>query len=565
MSCSNDLDGPSLVKVEDIELSTETNTISVGETLQLNAEVVPENATNRKIVWSRDNTEIVEVDQNGLVKALAPGRAIVTATAGDGSGKENSVQLTVMDIANTITSFKINETQGVINGNDISITLDSDVNIDALAPVIVHTGNAISPKSGEVVDFSDSVNVPVVYTVTAENGETNRYFVKVLQMASMDLEIASDNFEAGLGEKKVIHVKINPSNADMDLQWSSSDPQVATVDENGGVMGVRKGNVTITATSLSDSRISASLQLTITQNDFVYTVDTQNSEYDNVVVFTQTEIDDVSGLVYEYNYNVDWDNDGVVDSFGNTGSVSHVYSERGMHTIRISGVYPAIPFGIYNTEYFKDVDDVPLIGQNLPLVAINQWGTGKWSSLAAAFFLGGAQKGIPIKVTATDVPDLSEVENMGNMFNGIVISDLDVSQWDTSNVEYMGSLFEEAKNVDPDVSHWDVGKVVDMSHMFQGAADANPDISNWNLPNSITSESTSIYRFFNMFKDSGISNENYEKALVLFAEKVKNNPSYQNMNLGEVPASACTQNALDARDILVSDNGWVIKDQPCRN
>ena len=49
--------------------------------------------------------------------------------------------------------------------------------------------------------------------------------------------------------------------------WSTSDPQTATVDNNGKVTLKKSGKVTITAKSAMDETIFASCELTITDEE----------------------------------------------------------------------------------------------------------------------------------------------------------------------------------------------------------------------------------------------------------------------------------------------------------
>ena len=50
------------------------------------------------------------------------------------------------------------------------------------------------------------------------------------------------------------------------MQWTSSDEQVATVDEHGVVKGVKAGTVTITATYVADSSRSGSVEVTVAED-----------------------------------------------------------------------------------------------------------------------------------------------------------------------------------------------------------------------------------------------------------------------------------------------------------
>jgi len=57
----------------------------IGETIQLTANVTPEDATDKSVKWSSTNTNVCSVTESGNVIALGYGTAIVIATTTDGS------------------------------------------------------------------------------------------------------------------------------------------------------------------------------------------------------------------------------------------------------------------------------------------------------------------------------------------------------------------------------------------------------------------------------------------------------------------------------------------------
>lgn len=59
---------------------------TAGGTLQLVAEVLPSNASDKRIVWSVSDTSIASISQEGLLTARANGFVTATATAQDASG-----------------------------------------------------------------------------------------------------------------------------------------------------------------------------------------------------------------------------------------------------------------------------------------------------------------------------------------------------------------------------------------------------------------------------------------------------------------------------------------------
>ena len=77
--------GDENVQVIGVALDKVTETIKVGETLQLNATVIPSDATNKNVNWSSTDSTILTVNSNGLVTAIAQGSAIVFVTTEDGN------------------------------------------------------------------------------------------------------------------------------------------------------------------------------------------------------------------------------------------------------------------------------------------------------------------------------------------------------------------------------------------------------------------------------------------------------------------------------------------------
>ena len=74
-----DLDG----HVDSVSLDRTALDLKVGETARLSANVLPETAPVRTVSWSSDNKSVAMVDENGLVTAVGPGSATITAASVD--------------------------------------------------------------------------------------------------------------------------------------------------------------------------------------------------------------------------------------------------------------------------------------------------------------------------------------------------------------------------------------------------------------------------------------------------------------------------------------------------
>ena len=89
------------VAVEGGTLDQTTATLTAkGQTLQLNANVTPEDASNKKVTFASDKEEVATVDATtGVVTAVANGEAKITATTEDGS--KTAVCTVTVDIKDT--------------------------------------------------------------------------------------------------------------------------------------------------------------------------------------------------------------------------------------------------------------------------------------------------------------------------------------------------------------------------------------------------------------------------------------------------------------------------------
>lgn len=161
-----------------------------------------------------------------------------------------------------------------------------------------------------------------------------------------------------------------------------------------------------------------------------------------------------------YNYNVDWNDDGVFDEFGLTGSVTHDFGTAGTYTIRIQGDFPRI--------FFNNG------GDRQKILDVSQWGNIQWSSFNSAF-----QGCSNVDVTATDAPDLSNVTTLFDCFRdcGSLVTSID--HWDVSTITVFAGIFEDTP-YNQQLNSWDVSSGQNFNYMFWNAA-FNQDINGWDM------------------------------------------------------------------------------------
>ena len=72
------------IEVEKIELSVQKNTINKGENIQISSKILPENATNKTLTYTSNNTKIATVSSSGKITGVSSGTATITAKSKNG-------------------------------------------------------------------------------------------------------------------------------------------------------------------------------------------------------------------------------------------------------------------------------------------------------------------------------------------------------------------------------------------------------------------------------------------------------------------------------------------------
>ncbi|WP_299607448.1 BspA family leucine-rich repeat surface protein [uncultured Aquimarina sp.] len=184
-----------------------------------------------------------------------------------------------------------------------------------------------------------------------------------------------------------------------------------------------------------------------------------------------------------YNYSVDW-GDGILET-GFTGNATHTFATAGIKTIKIIGDFPAPFFRILSND------------DKGKLLTIEQWGTQRWTTMNGAF--GGCYN---LKLNANDIPDLSQVTTIADMFRDCTnFEDLkdNMNSWDVSNIERISYMFNDCIVFNENIGNWTFTKLKSSFSAFNGASAFNQDISNWNMSTVEDMES--------MFKDATSFNQ----------------------------------------------------------
>ena len=261
------------VKVEEITVSGEIRQLAKGKSMALKAEILPENASDKKIKWSSSNEKVAVVNENGLVTGTGKGTAVITAAALDGSGETGTYEVKV--VSHAVKKIKLKLEGGKIaSGKKMQVKATiSATGKDANKKLAWSSSNekfaAVNAK-GTVTAKKAGIGKTVTITARATDGSGARASVKVKivkhSVKKVALRVSSKTLKAGKKLKIKAIVKVTGKTASKTLSWTTSNKKYAAVNAKGVVTAKKAGRgktVTIKAVSTDGTNKKASIKLRI--------------------------------------------------------------------------------------------------------------------------------------------------------------------------------------------------------------------------------------------------------------------------------------------------------------
>ena len=243
------------IAVSSVKITSKGRAVDVGgEPLQLTVQVSPANASDKSLTFRSDKPEVASVDQNGLVTGHKKGTATITVTSV--SGKRSTYAMITVRVPPASITLKDDEITAFKGSG--SVTLKATVlpkeaysktvkwtSSDTRIATVNQYGAVTGKGAGECVITGTTVNG---LTVTAK---------VTVKVPVTSVKVTADKKQIDVGSAGAsLTAAVSPADAsDKTVTWKSSNPAVATVDENGHVTPLKKGTVTISATSVSNKKV----------------------------------------------------------------------------------------------------------------------------------------------------------------------------------------------------------------------------------------------------------------------------------------------------------------------
>ena len=274
-SCKKEKDKS--VSVTEVGLNKTSTALIEGETETLVATVMPENATDKSVVWGSGNESVATVSQEGLVTAVGEGKATITVKTNDG-GFSASCEVTVNKKVIAVTSVVLGNTElTLVEGEEEKLAVAVAVTPENATDksVVWGSGNesvATVSQEGLVTAVGEGKATITVKTNDGGFSASCEVTVKKKVIAVTGVKLSAASMTLREGERGTLIATVEPANAtNKNVEWWNSDLDIVSVSStsggsNGYVEARKAGKATVTVKT-EDGEFSASCEITVEKKE----------------------------------------------------------------------------------------------------------------------------------------------------------------------------------------------------------------------------------------------------------------------------------------------------------
>ncbi len=256
------------VPVESVSISGR-DTLKAGESDYLTVTVLPTTATNKTLSWSSSVSTVATVNSAGVVYARSAGQTLITATSTDGTNIFDYYLLTVTpayDDDTRVTKVSITGKESMKIGETYPISYEvwpSTATNKALSFSSSNTAVATVSDTG-VVTAVGAGTATIIATSKDNTSIVDSYELTVDALVPVTTINVTGKDSMTVGETYKFTAEVLPADAsNKSVTWSSSNTNVATVNQSGEVTVIASGTAIITATSVYDNNVYGSFLIGI--------------------------------------------------------------------------------------------------------------------------------------------------------------------------------------------------------------------------------------------------------------------------------------------------------------
>lgn len=270
------------VLISGISFYQKNISIAVGYTHTLSYSITPKNASVGDLSFTSSDSSVAIVNQQGVVKGLKEGNTIITVSSLNGIIKDTAYVTVYKKGTTTIVDgdpIKTNNYPKTIKLDNTELNLKLGTTSQVIATVSPSDANqSISWFSSNsriaTVDSNGLIRAVGIGTTTIIARTVNDLTASVkvtvgdYSLGVKNIMITTNYIVLPVGSAKQLVVAFTPANAsNKTITWSSSNPNVATVDSSGNVKAISAGSTIIKATAADGGYTdTATIEVTTNKN-----------------------------------------------------------------------------------------------------------------------------------------------------------------------------------------------------------------------------------------------------------------------------------------------------------
>ena len=251
------------VKVSKIstEITVENTTLTLNALDQFDSNATLNPVEAGKLTFNSSDENIVQVDEDGKITALGKGNAIITVSFA-GNDKYLAAE-------NKTIKVTVNINDASVSAKDITLTVGENATIDATTNpegltidyVIVNSG-VVKVENGVVTALkAGTAEITLIVGDDEAYVKNSTTITVTVYRIDTSIEVENKSLELYVGGEGHIVATLNPDGGD--VNFTSSDDSIITVDSFGDFKAIGEGTANITVSFAGDDKYNPAENVTV--------------------------------------------------------------------------------------------------------------------------------------------------------------------------------------------------------------------------------------------------------------------------------------------------------------
>lgn len=235
------------IPVSSLKLDQNNVVLRPKESVQLQENIQPANATDKSVSWKSDNPAVASVDEKGRVTALKNGTAVISAVMKNGLRAECKITVKIaVDYVQLDSTYK-----------DVYVTQTGQLNATVYPEDATNKKVKWRSTNTSVVSVDQTGHYKAlksgfayIYATSEDNEHIERFCEINVNVPPVEVNIQESSLNLKRGQSyQLNYTAYSPTGVDVAFKWESVDPKIASVNQKGVITAFREGVISITLNS----------------------------------------------------------------------------------------------------------------------------------------------------------------------------------------------------------------------------------------------------------------------------------------------------------------------------